>query len=58
MDEIKGILTEVEKINGEELEKNASEEYKDKLEFIKGIKNQINSLLIQKIRYFTLMGKK
>ena len=58
MDEIKGILAEVEKINGEELEKNASEEYKDKLEFIKGIKNQINSLLIQKIRYFTLMGKK
>lgn len=58
MDEIKGILTEVEKINIEELEKNSSEEFKEKLDFIKGIKNQIQSLLIQKIRYFTLMGKK
>ena len=56
--EIKEILTEVENINVEELEKNSSEDYIDKLEFIKGIKNQINSLLIQKIRYFTLMGKK
>ena len=56
--EIKEILTEVENINVDELEKNSSEDYIDKLEFIKGIKNQINSLLIQKIRYFTLMGKK
>ena len=35
-----------------------SEEFKEKLEFIKEIKNQINPMLIQKIRYFTLMGKK
>lgn len=56
--EIKEILTEVENINVEELEKNSSEDYIDKLEFIKDIKNKINSLLIQKIRYFTLMGKK
>ena len=55
--EIKEILTEVENINVEELEKNSSEDYIDKLEFIKDIKNKINSLLIQKIRYFTLMGK-
>ena len=58
MDEIKGILAEVEKINVEELGKNASEDFKDKLEFIKGIKEKINAMLIQKIRYFTLMGKK
>ena len=58
MDEIKGILSEVEKIDIEELGKNASDEFKDKLEFIKGIKEQINPILIQKIRYFTLMGKK
>ena len=58
MDEIKGILNEVEKIDIEELGKNASDEFKDKLEFIKGIKEQINPILIQKIRYFTLMGKK
>lgn len=56
--EIKEILTEVENINVDELEKNSSEDYIDKLEFIKDIKNKINSLLIQKIRYFTLMGKK
>ena len=42
----------------EELGKNASDEFRDKLEFIKGIKEQINPILIQKIRYFTLMGKK
>ena len=58
LEEVKGILAEVENINIGELEKNSSEEYIDKLEFIKGIKNQINSVLIQKIRYFTLMGKK
>ena len=58
MDEIKEILNEVEKINIEELGNNVSDEYKDKFEFIKGIKEQIKSLLIQKIRYFTLIGKK
>ena len=58
LDEVKGILEEVEKINIEELEKNISDDYRDKLEYIKGIKNQINPILIQKIRYFTLMGKK
>jgi transcription antitermination factor NusG len=58
LEEIKAILNEVEKINIEELGKNASDEFKDKLEFIKGIKEQINPILIQKIRYFTLMNKK
>ena len=58
LDDIKAILADVEKINSEELEKNASEEFKEKLELIKEIKNQINPMLIQKIRYFTLMGKK
>ena len=58
MAEIKEILEEVEKINIEEMEKNSSEEFQDKLEFITKIKNKINPLLIQKIRYFTLMGKK
>ena len=42
----------------EELGKNASDEYKDKLGFIRDIKDQITPLLIQKIRYLTLMGKK
>ena len=58
LDEIKGILVEVEKINVEDLQKNSSEDFKEKLEFIKKIKDQINSMLIQKIRYFTLIGKK
>ena len=58
INEIKGILSEVEKINIEELGKNASDEYKDKLGFIRDIKDQITPLLIQKIRYLTLMGKK
>ena len=50
LDEIKNILADVEKINCGDLEKKASDEFKDKLEFIKEIKNQINLLLIQKIR--------
>ena len=58
LEEVKGILADVEKINIEDLEKNASEEFKDKLDFIKEIKDRINPILIQKIRYFTLMGKK
>ena len=58
MDEIKAILAEVEKINVEELGKNASDDFMDKLEFIRGIKEKINAILIQKIRYFTLMGEK
>ena len=58
LEEVKGILADVEKINVEDLEKNASEEFKDKLDFIKEIKDRINPILIQKIRYFTLMGKK
>lgn len=59
LEEIKNILSEVEKINENNLGKNISqEEYKDKIDFIIKIKGQIGSLLIQKIRYFTLMGKK
>ena len=58
LEEVKAILADVEKINIEDLEKNASEEFKNKLEYIKEIKNRINPILIQKIRYFTLMGKK
>ena len=34
------------------------ERLKNKLEYIKGIKDQINPILIQKIRYLTLIGKK
>ena len=58
MDEIKSILAEVEKISVEELEKNSSDDFKEKLDFISNIKNQIQPILIQKIRYFTLIGKK
>lgn len=58
MEEIKSILDEVEKIKIEELEKNASEDYKEKLDFISKIKDQIHPILIQKIRYFTFIGKK
>ena len=58
MDEIKSILAEVEKISIEELEKNSSEDFREKLDFISNIKNQIQPILIQKIRYFTLIGKK
>ena len=58
MDQIKSILAEVEKISVEELEKNSSDDFKEKLDFISNIKNQIQPLLIQKIRYFTLIGKK
>jgi len=58
MDEIKSILAEVEKISIEELEKNSSEDFREKLDFISNIKNQIQPVLIQKIRYFTLIGEK
>ena len=58
LEDIKGILAEVESINIEELEINISEEFKSKLDFIKEIKGQIVPLLIQKVRYFTLMNKK
>jgi hypothetical protein len=58
LEEIKAIRADVDKINVEELGKNASEEFKDKLDFIRGIKDKINPILIQKIRYFTLIGKK
>ena len=58
LEEIKCILEEVEKINIEELKKKVSEEYQDKFESIIEIKNKINHILIQKIRYFTLLGKK
>ena len=58
MDQIKSILAEVEKISVEELEKNSSEDFREKLDFISNIKNQIQPILIQKIRYFTLIGKK
>lgn len=58
MDEIKGILADIENVNIEELEQNSSDEYRDKIEFIKEIQNKIQPILMQKIRYFTLMGKK
>ena len=45
-------MADLEEINCEDLEKKASEEYKDKLEFIKGIKNQINPILIEKIKFY------
>ena len=58
LEEIKAIMADVEKIDVDELEKTASEEFKDKLEFIRDIKEKISPILIQKIRYVTLMGKK
>ena len=58
MDEIKGILADIENVNVEELEQNYSDENRDRIEFIKEIKNKIQPVLMQKIRYFTLMGKK
>ena len=58
LEEIKAIMADVEKIDVDELEKTASEEFKDKLEFIRDIKEKISPILIQKIRYFTLIGKK
>ena len=58
LDEIKGILDDIENVNVEELEQNSSDEYRDKIEFIKEIQNKIQPILMQKIRYFTLMGKK
>ena len=58
MDEIKGILDDIENVNVEELEQNSSDEYRDKIEFNKEIQNKIQPILMQKIRYFTLMGKK
>ena len=35
-----------------------AEDFREKLDFISNIKNQIQPILIQKIRYFTLIGKK
>ena len=58
MDEIKGILADIENANIEELEQNYSDENRDRIEFIKEIKNHIQPVLMQKMRYFTLMGKK
>lgn len=58
VDEIRGILDAVENLNVEQLEENSSEEFKDKLEFIREIKNKIQPILMIKIRYSTLMGKK
>ena len=58
MDEIKGILADIENVNVEELEQNYSDENRDRIEFIKEIKNKLQPVLMQKIRYFTLMGKK
>jgi len=59
LDEVKKILSDVEKIDENNLGKNVSpEDYKDKIEFIKKIKGQIAPVLMQKIRLFTLMGKK
>ena len=58
LEEIKNIMADVEKIDIKEMEKNASEEFKDKLMFIQNIKEKLNPILIQKIRYLTLIGKK
>ena len=59
LDEVKKILSDVEKIDENNLGKNvAQDDYKDKIEFIKAIKGQIAPVLMQKIRLFTLMGKK
>ena len=59
LDEVKKILSDVEKIDENNLGKNVSpDDYKDKIEFIKKIKGQIAPVLMQKIRLFTLMGKK
>ena len=59
LDEVKNILSDVEKIDENNLGNNVSQDdYKDKIEFIKNIKKQIAPVLMQKIRYFTLMGKK
>ena len=58
IEEIKNILDEVGKIDVDNLGKNVQDEYQDKIEFIRKIKSQIEPILIQKIRYMTLMGKK
>ena len=59
LEEVKNILSELEKIDENNLGKNISQEdYKDKIEFVKKIKSQVTPVLIQKIRLFTLMGKK
>ena len=59
LEEVKNILSKVEKIDENNLGKNISQEdYKDKIEFVKKIKSQVTPVLIQKIRLFTLMGKK
>ena len=59
LEEVKNILNDVQKIDETKIGKNLSQdEYKEKIEFIKNIKKQIEPLLIQKIRLFTLMGKK
>ena len=59
LEEVKNILNDVQSINENNLGKNLSQdEYKEKIEFVKNIKKQIEPLLIQKIRLFTLMGKK
>ena len=59
LDEVKKILSDVEKIDENNLGKNVSpDDYKDKIEFIKKIKGQIAPVLMQKIRLFTLTGKK
>ena len=59
LEEVKKILNEVENIDENNLGNNVSQDdYKDKIEFIKNIKKQIAPVLMQKIRYFTLMGKK
>ena len=58
LEEVKNILSDVQKIDENNLGKNlAQDEYKDKIEFIKNIKKQIEPILIQKIRLFTLMKK-
>ena len=58
IEEIKNILDEVGKIDVDNLGKNVQDEYQDKIEFIRKIKSQTEPILIQKIRYMTLMGKK
>ena len=57
LEEVKVILSEVDNIKIEDLEKNSSEEYKVKLDFIKDIKNKVGPVLVRKIRLLKLMGK-
>lgn len=58
LDDIKEILSNIEKIEVEKIEQNNIDEYEEKIKYIKEIKNKVQPLLIQKIRLFTLTGHK